>query len=518
VLLKDIYLGTVDAKNEILAGNSEETNRFLVSYVAPPTLDISKFINRKKYYITGLKGTGKTALLRYISLKMEHETGAAISFVLFKSDIDENSKKYFARAATVTVADGDTSSSDSNDYEHVWRWFIYRCLADVLERKKEIAPFCVDENLNDFMEITKVSKMEDDEKFGWLKFMPNIKNGKLEVSYDPKLSFDFDFEKNKEKTYVKFYNLVQRADSIFGKLVPKTDRVNIFFDELELGYVTAKQYKRDSLLIRDLIVTIEKLNSVSIRGKYPITFYAAIRSEVLNSIVAVGKEINKPITDFGSNILWNRSGVDSSQQPLLEIVSQRINASLEAVGQERISSELVWSSYFPEFIQKKKIREYILHNSWYKPRDIVRLLLAVQEQFPNSEKFDINSLESVRKNYSNSSWVEITEELNGKYQNKEIEGIKNLLYGFKPVMSLAEISERYDSIALEHEGVSLLKKNNKSISAIMKDLYRIGVIGNIIYQRTPGVKFRFSFRGDDDVLLDQKFFVHYALRAHLSIS
>jgi hypothetical protein len=52
----------------------------------------------------------------------------------------------------------------------------------------------------------------------------------------------------------------------------------------------------------------------------------------------------------------------------------------------------------------------------------------------------------------------------------------------------------------------------------MKDLYRIGVIGNIIYQRTPGVKFRFSFRGDDDVLLDQKFFVHYALRAHLSIS
>jgi hypothetical protein len=40
VLLKDIYLGTVDAKNEILAGNSEETNRFLVSYVAPPTLDI----------------------------------------------------------------------------------------------------------------------------------------------------------------------------------------------------------------------------------------------------------------------------------------------------------------------------------------------------------------------------------------------------------------------------------------------------------------------------------------------
>lgn len=46
---------------------------FKKNFVIPPTLTIEDFESRNKYFITGLKGIGKTALLRYVDIKMSHE-------------------------------------------------------------------------------------------------------------------------------------------------------------------------------------------------------------------------------------------------------------------------------------------------------------------------------------------------------------------------------------------------------------------------------------------------------------
>ena len=44
--LKDIPLGTTDAKNEILSDTPEELTRFMKSFVMPPALTIEKYISR----------------------------------------------------------------------------------------------------------------------------------------------------------------------------------------------------------------------------------------------------------------------------------------------------------------------------------------------------------------------------------------------------------------------------------------------------------------------------------------
>ena len=66
--LEEIYLGDIDAKNEVLGGDPQELQRFTQSYVHPPSFSLEKYKNKQKYFIVGLKGTGKTALLRYVSL------------------------------------------------------------------------------------------------------------------------------------------------------------------------------------------------------------------------------------------------------------------------------------------------------------------------------------------------------------------------------------------------------------------------------------------------------------------
>ncbi|MBP5954108.1 hypothetical protein ICA16_00375 [Pseudomonas anatoliensis] len=510
--LKNIYLGSTDAKNEMLSNSPEEFKRFVDSFVVPPALDITKFTKKEKYYVVGLKGTGKTALLRYISIKLEEELGSISTFVLFKSEIDEDLRKDFSKAARVQVVTENSDAFEGDDLETVWRWFIYRKIAAAIQ-EKNVDVFQDNINLDKFIAVVSSEALTQPERAGLMRLVPNIRKGNIEISKSPKLGLEFDWDES-GKAKINFNSLVRQADAAFNALEPSGQRLNIFFDELELNYGTTKQYQRDSRLVRDLIVSIEKLNANSKRLGYPLCLYAAIRSEVVVSVDALGKEINKSIADFGSLIHWNRPGLSAAQQPLLNIVEQRINNARVEAGLDPLSTNDLWQSYFPREINGRSPQIYILHNSWYRPRDIVRLLITVQDQYPHEKSFILQGLEAVRKAYSTASWVELTEELRTKYSTAEIEGIKYIFYGFKQISSLSDLITRADAVATEHkETHALIVKY--SVREIVKDLFRIGVIGNIA---PGGSHMRFSFRGDDEILFDQNIFIHNALCAHLSIS
>jgi hypothetical protein len=508
--LSEIFLGSTDAKNEVLTNDQIEIDRFTQSYVTPPSLSISKFHGREKYYIVGLKGTGKTALLRYIAHKLDEDPTTVSKFVLFKSEVDEDLRKDFARAARVQVVAENSDTFDGDDFEPVWRWFIYRKIAEAIEFGGA-KPFQNNANLAQFMETVNSEALTQPERNGLFNLIPYIKKGNVEISQSPKLGIELEWD-NHGRAKINFNDLVRRADKLFLNLSPNGERLNLFFDELELNHSTSKLYQRDSRLVRDIIVTIEKINGICKTNGFDLCLYAAIRSEVLNSVEALGKEINKPLTDFGAEILWNRPGLDATDQPLLNIIERRINNSRKEHLLPALNSIELWKNYFPESIHGQNPQTYILHNSWYRPRDIVRLLLAAQDQYPDEYSFNVQTLEAIRKKYSTASWVEMTEELKAKYKAADIDGIKYIFYGFRQISSLAEISERATNVMADHqETKDLLSRTN--VKQILKDLFRIGAIGNI-----DRSKVRFSFRGDDEILFEQNIFVHNALRAHLSIT
>jgi hypothetical protein len=509
--LKEIPFGSTDAKNEVLSSTPEEIRRFLSSFVTPPALTIDRFLSKQKYYVVGLKGTGKTALLRYISLKLEEDEKSASCFVLFKTDVDEDLKKDFSRAARVQLVTENSEAYDGDDFETVWRWFIYRKIASIIQ-DGVAQPFQDNANLASFLALVSSEALSKPEKTGLMRLVPTIRKGNIEISKSPKLGLEFEWDE-KGRAKINFNDLVRRTDQAFQNLIPSDKRLNLFFDELELNYGSSKQYQRDSRLVRDIIVSIERLNAIAKTKGFPLCLYAAIRSEVLGAVESLGKEINKPITDFGSTILWNRPGFDASQQPLLNIIEYRINNALSEINAKPMKSDDLWSKYFPEKIHYQKPQVYILHNSWYRPRDIVRLLITVQDQYPDETSFTIQSLEAIRKSYSSASWIEITEELKAKYKTAEIDGIKYIFYGYKPICSLAELTIRANKVSQDYKETKQLLERC-SLKEVLKDLYRIGVVGNIDSKRD---KMRFSFRGDDEIIFDHDIFVHNALRAHLSI-
>lgn len=92
--LRDLQMGQTDAKNELINDTPAERKLFCDSFLMPENVRISDFETGRKYFILGLKGTGKTALLRYIDINLQ-DRGFASSFILFKSDFKEEEIKNF---------------------------------------------------------------------------------------------------------------------------------------------------------------------------------------------------------------------------------------------------------------------------------------------------------------------------------------------------------------------------------------------------------------------------------------
>ncbi|GEK74216.1 MULTISPECIES: P-loop ATPase, Sll1717 family [Halomonas] len=510
--LKDIKIGKTDAKNEILHGTVQDLGFFEQSYTVPPSILLEKFYEKKTYFVLGLKGTGKTALLRYISMKLEEDGVSRSKFVLFKTEFDEEDRKDLSRAANVNCVENPVDGHDDlHDYGLVWRWFIYKQLAKHYSDGAEI--FQRNGVASDFVDLVSLEK--ESAGTGFSRLVPKIKKGRISISQNPKFELDFEWAGSKEKQ-VEFRGLVKKADLLFKQLSPGGEKLNLFFDELELSFSSQKQYGRDTRLVRDLVFAVEAFNGVCKECCFDICAYAAVRSEVRNVISISGAEINKPLMDFGVDIIWHQPGQDVNHQPLLQIISNKINKSRAFNGLGELEPKALWKEYFPEKIQGDSPQRYILHNSWYRPRDIVLLLMTAQEQFPEEATFKHAAFDAIRKVYSGAVWTEMTEELRAVYRSDEIEGLESLLYEAKQVMEVRElVKESEDKSEFYPEVGKLLSRHN--VPKILKDLYRVGIVGNIDWNDRGESKMRFSFRGDSRILPTQKIFIHNALRSHLSL-
>lgn len=510
--LKDLVIGKIDAKNEPI-DNKQNRQRFIDGFLLPDNMNINHFLNGERYYIVGLKGTGKTALLKYIQLCIEEKSKAETSFILFKSDFSDDDKSAFSKAAGCVV---NTTTDEIKDFTDVWLWYIHRQIVNIITtRDLTNRVFVNNDDWNRYKTCILAPKLGD-EKSGLMRLLPKLKRGNIEVVGDfaaakGKLGLEFEWVDNTKST-VKFSDIVKQANTLFNRLKPvhNPTPIYIFFDELELSFNKSKQYQIDTRLIRDVIVAINKINSIARNLHYPVYTITSIRSEVLTAVETSGKEINKPITDYGLILKWPQKGDDSKYHPLMNIITKKIQASYKLKEMPIPSDNEIWDKYFPTEIGDKSIYEYLLNRTWYRPRDIVRLLLTAQNHSPQSTCFSQGILVSINRDYSTECWKEQIEELRAKYNETEIDGIKQILLAIECPFSFIELNNRCIMKKEFYASVSTLL-NKYKLADILSDLYRIGIIGN------TGQKMRFSFRGDDELLIDKDMTIHPALWSHLSV-
>lgn len=512
IKIRDLYTGKPDAKDEI---NFEGLDEFIKTFVIAEHFQIDSLLHGSNCFITGFKGTGKTALLFYLDNKLQEEDMlACTSFMFFKEDFTEAKRNELQTLSTrilssISVEPG--ALLGVRDFDYIWRWLFYkRIVSDNEEFNRNL--FVDDEAWQEFEK--KVSQIKDPANKkksvipNRIKVATQYKEPGSMVEITPE--FEVDLQNTKDENYRRFMTLIDEAEVLFSKLTKTDIPYYIFVDELEAYYGEKCVFERDLALIRDLVFTVKYFNTIFARcGMKKTKIICSVRSEILNAIsrFILTKEINKAIAGFSVPLNWAYTNTVSYRHPIIQILLKRISVCEE---KENCDFKEIYNRWFPENIHGIEPANYVLNNSWCKPRDMVRLLSTAKNSIQNNNSvFNQAVFSSLSKFYSEESLAEIKEELRALYNPEEIDVIINCFMGYKTVFSVKQLHQR---IATYFPGTII----DTNFTQVIDDLYRLGFIGNFMpASRT----YRWQHKGDERVILadEWRLSVHFALHGALSI-
>lgn len=512
IKIKDIYAGKPDAKDEIDFGGLEE---FIKTYVVAEHFNVESLISGTNCFITGFKGTGKTALLFYLDSRFkEIDESTCSSFIFFKEEFTDTKRselESIARRILSSISVEKNALVDNQEFEYIWRWLLFkRIVSDNEEYNRGL--FIDDENWEKFESVIgKIKSPNNKRKF----IIP--KKIKMAVPYvEPSTQsvitpeVEVDLQNTSDDNYLKFMEVIDEAERLLMNATRTDIPYYIFVDELEAYYGNISVFKRDLCLIRDLIFTVKRFNSnfSTINMKCTIII-CSVRSEIITAIsrFIVTKELNKVTAGFAVPLMWNYSNTSSYMHPIIQILLKRIAVCEGCVNPDY---KKVYERWLPENIHGIEPANYILNNNWCKPRDIVRLITTMQNSIYNSSKaFTQSVFDSIVKTYSEDSLIEIKEELRALYDTDQIDTIINCFMGYKTTFSVSQLKQRIKTYFQR----SILEAH---FTQVIDDLYRLGFLGNFL----PVSKtYRWQHKGDSRVILSEEWrlVVHYALHGALSL-
>lgn len=512
ITIKDLYAGKPDAKDEI---NFEGLDNFIKTFVVADHFNLDSLIRGNNCFVTGFKGTGKTALLFYLDEKIKQEDSSACSsFVFFKEDFTDAKRDELQSLAhrilsSITVESGALTSAP--EFEYIWRWLIFKMIVrDNEEYSRNL--FEDDETWKKFEKLVSEIRAPQNKKKMLIPNKIKLAMPCKELSSMTEVSpeVEIDLQKQSSQAYQNFVELVDEAENEFVQLKKTDIPYYIFIDELEAYYGDAEIFNRDLRMIRDLIFTVKRFNTIFKRSEMRATkIICSVRSEILTAIsrFVVTKEMNKVISGFSVPLNWNYTNSNSYAHPIIQILLKRIAVCSESEGE---SDLVLYKRWFPEQIHGIEPANYILNNSWCKPRDMVRLISSAQNGLLNkSTSFTQAVIDTTIKTYSEESLQEIKEELRALYTSEEIDCIVSCFTGYRTSFSVKDLKARVQ----EYFPGSVLETN---FVQVLNDLYRLGFIGNFL---PAGKLYHWQHKGDPSLIMtdDWRICIHYALHSALSI-
>lgn len=512
IKIRDLYAGKPDAKDEI---NFEGWDNFLKTYVVADHFNLNLLIEGNHCFITGFKGTGKTALLFYLDDKLKNiDQSTCSSFVFFKEDFGDAKRselQEFSNRVLSSISVEQGALTKATEFEYVWRWIILKQIVNDNEIYCRNL-FVDDECWQQFEKIVGQIKAPRNKRkillANKIKFAVLCKDMTTMTECSPEV--EVDFQQPASQQYQDFVALVDEAEEALAKLTRTDIPYYIFVDELEAYYGDMQVFFRDLYMIRDLIFTVKRFNTIFAQTNMSRTkIICSVRSEILTAIqrFIVTKEINKITSGFSVPLNWNYTNNNSYAHPIIQILLKRISVCSKA---ETTDSLQIYRQWFPEQIHSMEAANYILNNSWCKPRDMVRLIMVAQNSLHNDmDTFSQIVFDSTSKAYSEDSLQEIKEELRALYTAEEINDIITCFTGYRTSFSVRDLQRRIDQYFSE----TILKTKFRQV---VEDLYRLGFLGNFL---PASQTYHWQHKGDPSVILSDEWrlCVHYALHGALSI-
>jgi hypothetical protein len=435
----------------------------------------------------GQKGSGKTACQLYLESEKSKKEGYLTGLISFYDDLTADEYKKFAETQRINILDIDQINRIDAlyDFKEVWKRILFVRVAKILHDNgfsNAYTEYC--------LSTTKGSSSIIDGLKKTLKVEVTIPLSILQtkIKFDPSV-----LSGNHEISLVEFNKIAEQLLSSECK----SYRLYFFVDELVISNMntTSDAYKARVALIRDIVRSCSLLNDFCVRESLDFHFICNLRPEIRTRLNEVDPEISKIMDGSDVFLSWNR-------ESLLDILKQKVmNGAPEGVRvdiERFLPKKITFGQHSSDFTK------FLLNNSWYKSRDVVRLLKVYAKINPNDVSITEEGVKRSLTEYARISAVELFEQVSVHYSPKIIEAIKD---------NVKQRNYRDANHFVDELGRRI---NNVDLAKMVQELYNVGVIGNV--DTVDGQKrFFWSHRQEEALDWEMGVIVHPGLLNYFNI-
>jgi hypothetical protein len=393
--LRDIEFGYADAHTE----RAEAPDLLLHGFLDDEGLTDAA-LHGSAFLFLGYKGSGKTAIAERARLLAEDEPDLFVTSTTL-DDFSYGDFKSFA---------GGTGDFQTR-YPTAWAWNLLLFLVQSLEADqggKEAAPPEYQRVLRGLRELDLLPIPE-------LKLLVtrSAKRGfKLSI---PKF-FEFTQEKVSEGHDLQLLQMVQVLRAAVLQF-PARNRHVLFIDGLD-DVLTQKELQFQALAA--LIAEASRLNSEFLAAGKPLKIVITCRTDIFDRLPGANK--NKVRQDSAETLDWFDDPRDPDRTRLVKLVNLRAGRSL---GRE----VNVFDEFFPETVDERACRRYLLDRTRHLPRDLLQLMKSQQRHSPmDGGRMTEEQVKSGVRDYSNRYFLpELRDELHGYLDPTHIDSAIRLL-------------------------------------------------------------------------------------------
>ena len=451
--IKDINFGEVYGENEVLYLNDYS------KYFYDINESLGKLKKRNKLIVIGRKGTGKTLLVNVFCQK-EKEGGAiavveSLKELVFHELIhfqgkDISTTKYvpiFKWMCLVNIAKNIIKYPTGFSVEkvHILEGFLrsFGHIAGELRPEKTV-------------EITKEYKTSGSAKVGFKA---------------PFLSFGLDggsgdSEKAKEIKRDYIDCIESLSSYLIGMILESNKKICIFYDELDDKFDASDEYKTGIISFMSCLSTI---NKEFLQAGVDVKVGAVIRHDIINCLSS--PNINRVIEDNSIVLDWGIGQTKAINSEIFEMIC--FKASKSAAYYEDLNVSELFTKLFCDRVAGEYCSVYILHRTLGRPRDAIRMLTFIQEEYgENAERFESAMFTKVLLRYSSYLLREVRSELAGHLDDSAIDDCFELLRSVKKRgFTLWVITEKYNSLGFSDDALTLKE--------MLVHLFKVGAICNV---------------------------------------
>lgn len=359
-----------------------------------------EIIARDKFFVIGRKGTGKSAIYKWIEIQCQNR-GALVSNLSFNN---------FPFEKFLSLSDDDFALP--YQYQSIWRNIILSELARLIVIDQSNA---IDENHIGLKKYVDIFFGEDS-----LDIYRRVVERTQKTTSGLQKIVNIGKEDESKKQFITDYSNVTNGNRFLEGLIIaylKTNENNCYlvqFDQLDDNFNQYSDKEKYFQCLLSLFKAVYNINQTFRNMGVKSRAILFIRSDIYSSMHQRDPESARWV-DFAYYLNWAIiTQRDWSNPKLLQILNKRIKASLPAIKEPNPFYQIFASSTI-----SVPVFQYIINRSFHRPRDIIKFAKSLQEEIINTKKYDRRTVKDAERKYSLWFLTELENEIGYRFIRME---------------------------------------------------------------------------------------------------